>query len=546
MSGDSPAGRFKRSEIGWRTAARERIDGPSDSTMGVKHGSFARGFSERHFQMASIFKRGRDKGRRRAHFYISYDDEKGVRRTKKGFTDKRATEDLAVELEREVRRKREGLVDPDDERRKKANLSPLSEHLAEFETSLGKNTGKHVSLTLTRVRATLEGCGFQTLADLNQEAVESFLTAFMKKKDIGHRTYNHYVQAIDSFCNWLVSTKRILANPLVGLKRLNTEVDVRHKRRALSSEEIRKLVSSARESGKSIQTFSGEDRARIYLISYFTGLRRKEIGSLTPESFDLDAKKPTVVVDAACSKHRKKDVLPLHPELVEMLRVWLEGATPGEPLFPKLERKKTWFMVKKDLERVGIPYETEDGVADFHASGRHTHITELLRNGASLPEARELARHSDIKMTMKYTHIGIDDQAKAVSRLPWESGNGSDKDGPPEDDDESWQRYGSGERRPNGHLPSPAGTQQSPKRANTKKENPGGSRGYDASRQVVAPSGTEGAQVEAAGIEPASCEPFGAASTCVVVLLVLAAFATNDRLAGRAVHNESYFKRSKQ
>jgi hypothetical protein len=76
-------------------------------------------------------------------------------------------------------------------------------------------------------------------------------------------------------------------------------------------------------------------------------------------------------------------------------------------------------MVKMDLERVGIPYITREGVADFHAVGRHTHITELLRNGASLPEAKELARHSDIKMTMRYTHIGIGDQAKAIRQLPW-------------------------------------------------------------------------------------------------------------------------------
>ena len=75
-------------------------------------------------------------------------------------------------------------------------------------------------------------------------------------------------------------------------------------------------------------------------------------------------------------------------------------------------------MIKKDLERVGIPYRTEEGTADFHAVGRHTHITELLRNGASLVEARELARHSDIRMTMRYTHIGLDDQARAVAAIP--------------------------------------------------------------------------------------------------------------------------------
>ena len=30
----------------------------------------------------------------------------------------------------------------------------------------------------------------------------------------------------------------------------------------------------------------------------------------------------------------------------------------------------------------------------------------------------ELARHSDVKMTMRYMHIGIDDQADALKKLP--------------------------------------------------------------------------------------------------------------------------------
>jgi site-specific recombinase XerD len=79
-------------------------------------------------------------------------------------------------------------------------------------------------------------------------------------------------------------------------------------------------------------------------------------------------------------------------------------------LFPKLAKRRTWLMTKKDLERAGIPYQTEEGIADFHAVGRHTHITELLRTGASLVEARELTGHSDIRMPMRYTHIGIEQQ----------------------------------------------------------------------------------------------------------------------------------------
>ena len=51
-------------------------------------------------------------------------------------------------------------------------------------------------------------------------------------------------------------------------------------------------------------------------MSFFTGLRRQELGSLTPRSFRLDDAQPTLKVEAACSKHRRKDTLPMHPELV--------------------------------------------------------------------------------------------------------------------------------------------------------------------------------------------------------------------------------------
>jgi hypothetical protein len=74
-------------------------------------------------------------------------------------------------------------------------------------------------------------------------------------------------------------------------------------------------------------------------------------------------------------------------------------------------------MVQKDLERAGIPYETREGLADFHAAGRHSHITGLMASGASIMEAKELARHADIRQTAKYTHIGMKDRARALGNL---------------------------------------------------------------------------------------------------------------------------------
>ena len=163
-------------------------------------------------------------------------------------------------------------------------------------------------------------------------------------------------------------------------------------------------------------------------------------------------------------------------------------------------------MIRKDLEAAGIPYTTKDGDADFHAVGRHTYITELLRNGTSLVVARELARHSDVTMTMRYTHIGLQDQAKAIENLPT---------------DPKWLETGLPTEPMSQHICSTsqqicsksgvsAGHSQSTKDTGCHSETAesGDTNPCDVSpsvtrRQKKAPPVTDGAQVEAAGIEPA-------------------------------------------
>ncbi|MGA2253573.1 MAG: site-specific integrase [Thermoguttaceae bacterium] len=374
--------------------------------------------------MASIFKRSK---RKNEPYWIQYKDHLGKRKTAKGYTDKALTEQLAGKLESEARLRRTGMIDPQQERYAEVKQAALKVHLDAFAESLTDNSPKHCKLTMSRVKRIVEGCGFASLADIQPEAVQSFLRSLKKTNKISPRTYNHYIQAMDSFCNWCILTKRVLANPLLGLERLNTEVDIRHPRRALTVAEVGQLLASARDSQTTIFRVDGEQRARIYFLAYMTGLRKNELASLMPRSFDLDAEPPTVTVEARYSKHRRKDVLPLHLELVAELRKWFAEMAAGDKLFPKLAGKDTAQMVKHDLEKAGIAYRNEEGIADFHAAGRHTHITELVRSGASLPEVKELARHSDIKMTMKYTHISRADQARAVGNLPVPKANPKDQ-----------------------------------------------------------------------------------------------------------------------
>ncbi len=427
--------------------------------------------------MATIFKRKRDSGKKNTHWWIQYFDHNGERKTAKGYTDKRKTEAKAAKLEEEARLRRDKLIDPKLEKARDQRLVSLEDHLKAYETHLKKNSPKHVKLTMSRIRRIVNDACMETATDIDIESVEAVLTEMLEAEEIGYKTYNHYLQAIDSLCNWMVP-KRMPSNPLLGIERLNAAEDVRHQRRALLPHEFEKLVVSARTSGVSIQCFDGEQRARIYLTSYMTGLRRKEIASLTPQSFDLDASPPTVTVEATASKHRKKDVLPLHSELVSMLRDWLKNVPQTEPLFPYLAKRRTWLMVKKDLERVGIPYrDDQNRVADFHAAGRHTHITELLRNGVSVTEAKELARHSDVRMTMKYTHIGIDDQAKAVAKLPAAP---------------SWLHYGCSLKHANGHNIAFNDTTQISDGGEDSDLTPYSAGSYDTKNHQLALAGTTG------------------------------------------------------
>ncbi len=124
--------------------------------------------------------------------------------------------------------------------------------------------------------------------------------------------------------------------------------------------------------------------------------------------------------EAACSKHRREDSLPVHASLAEQLQGWLLEAGPGRVLFPKLAKRKTFEMMEKDLGFAGIEYKNADCDADFHAL-RHTFISQLLSGGATVIETKNLARHSDVQTTMRYSHVQQDQQRAAISKLDFEA-----------------------------------------------------------------------------------------------------------------------------
>ena len=346
-----------------------------------------------------------------------YRDENGVERRVPLATDKSAAQAMLNELIKKVERRASGVVDRYDDHRKR----PIQEHLVDFERNLKCKGGtlEHARNVVFRCRQIITGCQIRFVSELNSSRIQVFL-AGLRESGRSIQTSNHYLRAIKQFTRWLVKDRRAGDDPLAFIPMLNVSTDRRHDRRPLTEVELTALLNVA-SNGPVVLRMTGQDRAMLYTVAAYTGLRASELASLTPESFRLDDVPPTVTVQAAYSKHRRQDVLPLHASLVSQIRPWLARKPACEPAWPGTwaKGKRAGKMLQHDLEAAGIPYVDEYGLyADFH-SLRHTFITNMVKAGVNPKTAQSLARHSTIDLTMNvYTSLTVHDQASALASLP--------------------------------------------------------------------------------------------------------------------------------
>src|SRR5262249_48254080 len=158
--------------------------------------------------------------------------------------------------------------------------------------------------------------------------------------------------------------------------------------------------------------------AEVDLVAIGSGLRAmKELKPLTPEAFDLDGDPPKVTAEAAYTKNKREAVQPIPDSLVDRLRPWLVQKALGKPVFKGMTHH-TAEMLRHDLEAAKVPYETSEGVVDFHAL-RSAYITYLVHSGASVKTCQTLARHSSPTLTIGiYAKTSLHDVAGAVESLP--------------------------------------------------------------------------------------------------------------------------------
>ncbi len=357
---------------------------------------------------------------------------------------------LARELESRAMKRREGLLDPAQERFAREARRPIAEHVTTYSrylAGLGR-TVKHVSATTRYIENTITAACIERLAELRAPAVLSVVRDMMTPPPAGSdgkqakgaslATCNAAIRALKGFSRWAWKQRLTPEDSLLDLGLFNAQTDRRHIRREMTADEVRRLLDVTEGRTLFDNEAPGPVRAWCYRLAAATGFRANELRSLTTDSFDLDAETPKCSVAAGYSKRRRHDVQPLPEAIVESLREWLTGFEPGEHIFADIAKgtarmlrgdlaaaRKVWLDEAGDDEAERARREASDflryadrqgHVADFH-SLRTVYISRVVAGGASMREAQTLARHSTPMLTMHYSRATLHDVAGRVAGL---------------------------------------------------------------------------------------------------------------------------------
>jgi integrase len=346
-----------------------------------------------------------------------YRDGEGRRReVSTGCRDKAAARQVLADLVKRAEQVRAGIITPQQARTADHADVPVSEHVAaylqhlEVKTVRGKRVSEHHRKNVRgQLRRLLEECTYHRLADITRESMERWM-ARAEKTGMAARTRNTYRAAIVAFCNWCVETDRLTANPLDGLCKADVRSDRRRVRRALTEEEIVRLLKAARlrpvatygreteplppderegsstwqykdltygtleaayERGRETlqdspeflaqKEWRGRERALIYRTLVLTGLRRGELESITVGQVRLDAERPHLELLAGDSKSGRGALIPLREDLAGDIADWLdekqsrlqdEAREAGEPIPSRLPFEEPLFYVPSGLIRI--------------------------------------------------------------------------------------------------------------------------------------------------------------------------------------------------
>jgi len=267
------------------------------------------------------------------------------------------------------------------------------------------------------VQQLLSESGIDAITKIRRETIERWIAGEVQQKKRSPRTINSYIVSIKSFVSYLAAIDILPSNPLKQIRKLNEAVDQRKKRRALTADEVKRLLEVA-ATGNCRKPKKQKEQVLTYRLLIGTGLRSTELSLLTPNQINFD--KNRLTIEAAKTKNKKADVLPIRPDLVQAVKEWVQEheIKPNERIFG-FDSDSIRRSFYRDLRLAGIERVGDDGRSvDVH-SLRKTFGTMLAAAGVPLTTVQRLMRHSTPLLTAKlYIDVEGVDMMDALGKMP--------------------------------------------------------------------------------------------------------------------------------
>lgn len=205
---------------------------------------------------------------------------------------------------------------------------------------------------------------------------------------------NTAARALKCYFGWAARLDLIEADPTAGIKVKARKYGTPN---SLSEEELESLITYAGQ--------THERRALAIRFCYLTGARVESLCSITPSDIDL----AQGVVHLKRTKGDKPYSVPLSEKGLEVARALLQRQPPGAWTLIGVKPRTFWMWVHDAAELAGVK-------ASPHTL-RHTFATHLIRRGADPVTVQALLNHSDLSMTMRYTHTSDPVKKDAIGLL---------------------------------------------------------------------------------------------------------------------------------
>lgn len=323
-------------------------------------------------------------------------------------------------------------------------LQSIDEHVTAWIAALRtKNRSKlHIYASERYVRLILQTAGVTHWTQITATRIEDAINRVKLKGDRAMTAESRYkfVGGIKSFARFMKRSGRAQTNPLADLEK---SAVCKRSRRPLSRAELDWLVQTTQTSptqrmrdwNKDWEA-TGPERALIYTLVRWSGLRAKEVRGLRVRDFWLDVATPHVFVSAMLAKNHTENRIPLPAALAGSLREYLRLKAPDTLALPM--PNKAALMLRLDMatarttfiNAASTPVEREKRARspflevnvetdrympfDFH-SLRGTASVLLQEAGVPLGFVKCILNHKTLAMTLgNYTNPGLDTLSRSM------------------------------------------------------------------------------------------------------------------------------------